>query len=273
MSRNCTPQEAEAGAAAHHGSDTTRTPADGALGGAAFEVDAATPSCRRIFERGEHLLVGVSAGNSYFSAERVGALLSWAVPRFERIDVVYVDTHMDTMLEALGYPPASVRKRVKAQLKDVRRRLRRGVEAAPGAADSVVVRPLSEYVPLPAYAEALRSVDRLLGEDEELMHACEEQVTDFYKDRADGTALVSSESEMFEAGMAYVRAEFPFFLNTPEMTGARSSVTCYHKMMPIAKALFREGSPIPRHPEQGFIVVRPTGPGTEEGEVAGAPGV
>ncbi|WP_017593947.1 tRNA-dependent cyclodipeptide synthase [Nocardiopsis potens] len=265
MSRNCTSREAGAEAAAHHGSDTTRTSADRPLGGAAFEVDAATPSCRRIFERGDHLLIGVSAGNSYFSAERVGGLLSWAVPRFERIDVVYVDTHIDTMLEALGYPPASVRKRVKTQLKDLRRRLRRGVEAAPGAAGSVAVRPLSEYVPLPAYAAALESVDRLLGEDEVLRHACEEQVTDFYKDRADGTALVSSESEMFEAGMAYVRAEFPFFLNTPEMAGVGSSVTCYHKMMPIAKALFREESPIPRHPGQGFIVVRPTDPAPQEG--------
>jgi len=98
-----------------------------------FEVHPVTRSCRRIFEHGDHLLIGVSAGNSYFSAERMSTLLHWAQSRFDRIDVLYVDTHIDTMLEAQGSSPAQAAKHARSRLRDLRRRIRRAVENAAGS--------------------------------------------------------------------------------------------------------------------------------------------
>ncbi|MEV6732488.1 MULTISPECIES: tRNA-dependent cyclodipeptide synthase [unclassified Streptomyces] len=38
--------------------------------GASFEVLPFTRTCRHIREDGDHVLIGVSPGNSYFSADR-----------------------------------------------------------------------------------------------------------------------------------------------------------------------------------------------------------
>ncbi|WP_406512775.1 tRNA-dependent cyclodipeptide synthase [Streptomyces sp. NBC_00161] len=48
---------------------------------ASFEVLPFTRTCRHIWEDGDHVLIGVSPGNSYFGAERIGSLAGWAVTR------------------------------------------------------------------------------------------------------------------------------------------------------------------------------------------------
>ncbi|MEW2454075.1 tRNA-dependent cyclodipeptide synthase [Streptomyces albus] len=237
-----------------------------------FEVHPVTRSCRRIFEHGDHLLIGVSAGNSYFSAERMSTLLHWAQSRFDRIDVLYVDTHIDTMLEAQGSSPAQAAKHARSRLKDLRRRIRRAVENAAGASAAITVRSLSECTSLAGYTAVQPTIDRLLAQDTYLMQACREQVAALLGEGAGKPEDLDADSAVFKAGMAYIRAEFPFLLNTPQIVGARSSVTCYHKLMPVVEAVYRGREEATRHPQQGFIVVRPTDRNPREREMTSASG-
>ncbi|MFE4591298.1 tRNA-dependent cyclodipeptide synthase [Streptomyces laurentii] len=222
-----------------------------------FDVLPATAMCRRILKRGDHVLIGVSTGNSYFNQERLGALLVWAERHFSLVDVIYVDTHIDTMLMARGLTPDEARRRTKSMLKDVRRRIRRALERVAGAEpERFRVGALSEYVTLPAYQEVLRRADPDLGGDGLLVRAAEEQVRDLLMSQAESPPASVSAAE-WDAGLAYLRAELPFLLDTPAILGVPSSVACYHKSMPVVRELFQGLGSLDRNPRQGFLVVRP----------------
>jgi tRNA-dependent cyclodipeptide synthase len=225
-----------------------------------FDVLPLTAMCRRVFERGDHVLIGVSTGNSYFNQERLGALLVWAERHFSLIDVMYVDTHIDTMLEARGLGPDEARRRTKSMLKDVRRRIRRALErVAETERARFRVRALSEYETLPGYQEVLRRAEPDLDGSGFLARAAGEQVHDLLMSQAPGPPEPASAAQ-WDAGLAYLRAELPFLLNTPAILDVPSSVACYHKSMPVVEELFQGLGSLDRDPRQGFLVVRPPAP-------------
>lgn len=121
-----------------------------------FDVRPVTRTCRKVLERGDHALIGVSAGNGYFSQERLGALLGWAGGLFSGVDILYVDTHIDTMDAASGCTPREAVGRAKAAVKDVRRRIRRALETVEGSAAVFTVRALSQCLALPGYQAVQR---------------------------------------------------------------------------------------------------------------------
>lgn len=57
-----------------------------------------------IAREGAHAVIGVSSGNSYFSAQRVIDLARWGAANFAQIDLIYTDLFVGEMFEALGYP-------------------------------------------------------------------------------------------------------------------------------------------------------------------------
>ncbi|ASU79038.1 tRNA-dependent cyclodipeptide synthase [Actinopolyspora erythraea] len=67
-----------------------------------FVVDPVTSNCRSISERGEHVVFGVSPGNSYFNVALLTDLLGWMSGVFSRIDVVVPDSGIEHTYHALG---------------------------------------------------------------------------------------------------------------------------------------------------------------------------
>ncbi|MEV3873412.1 tRNA-dependent cyclodipeptide synthase [Streptomyces sp. NPDC049906] len=223
-----------------------------------FDVMPVTGTCRRVLERGDHALIGVSTGNSYFSQDRLGSLLVWAEQRFSLVDVVYVDTHIDAMLTATGLEPAQARSRTKSMLKDVRRRIRRALEMTSGAAHGRIrARPLSEYLQLPQYKTVLARLEPTLGADGPLAESAAAQVRELLVSHVPDSAEPDLADAQMQAGLAYLRAELPFLLDTPAILDVPSSVTCYHKLMPVVQEMFGGLGSLHRNPRQGFLVVRP----------------
>ncbi|WP_026123049.1 tRNA-dependent cyclodipeptide synthase [Nocardiopsis halotolerans] len=218
-----------------------------------FEVQPFTEACRRLLVRGEHALVGVSAGNSYFSQQRIAQLLCWAQRRFAAVDLLYVDLHLDTMYRASGGGGGHASARASRAVRDVRRRIRRAVESvATGTvtgAGTVRVRALSQCVDLPGYQAVRQRIDREIAIDSGIRRACEEHV------RCLLGAQPDPDGARLRAGLAYLGAELPFLLSTPEVLGVSSSVSCYHTLLPVLSRLWEVTSCA--HPGQGHVVVRP----------------
>jgi len=224
-----------------------------------FVVRALTDDCERVFDRGEHALIGISAGNSYFSQQRIALLLDWAGRRFAAIDLLYVDLHVDAMFRASGCTRERAASRANRSVKDVRRRVRRAVESlAPDLGERVRVRALSDCTDLLGYREVARRVDLELARNPRVLGACEAHVRQVLGPQPDpdGAAMA--------AGLAYLRAELPFLLSTPEVLGVPSSTCCYHVPMPVLRSL--RGVTSCFHPGQGHVVVQPA----EEDELTGA---
>lgn len=215
-------------------------------------------SCRRILERGEHALVGVSAGNSYFDQERLTALLEWTRRTFAGVDVVYVDTHIDTMLVADGRTPEYAARSARSTVKDVRRRIRRAVERVDPDGLRIRVRALSELLDTPEYREVRRRTDRALAEDAGFAATCEEMVGQVLQHRmGPGSGATTAH---WEAGLGYVRAEAPLFVDAPAVFNVPSSMVCYHMNTPISAHLVQPDSTFRAAPGHGYVIVRPSTP-------------
>jgi cyclo(L-tyrosyl-L-tyrosyl) synthase len=218
-----------------------------------FEALPFSESCRGVFERGEHLLIGVSPGNSYFSHQRISQLVRWGREFFAAVDVVYADLHVDAQYTAHGYPPEQAQRRAAKEVKATYRRIQRGVLDADRS--SVRVHALSDFLPEPAYERLHLAVLDALGGDREFREATEGMARGFLKARLD-EGLAPSEEQLAD-GVRYIAAELPFFLDTPALLGVPSSIACYHVELPLTPVLFGRREGLRAAAGQGYAVVRP----------------
>ncbi|MBW5486547.1 tRNA-dependent cyclodipeptide synthase [Streptomyces bambusae] len=222
---------------------------------ASFEVLPFTRTCRHIWEDGDHVLIGVSPGNSYFSAERIAALAQWATTRFAQVDFVYADLHVDRMFAAFGYTPEHAEKRATKEIKAVRRRILKGVEEAAPEQAEIRVRALSEFQDNPVYRLLHRRVLHFLDTDDEFRKGCEQMALHFV-----GSKLPEGESitdGQLQVCFDYMAAELPFFVDTPSILGVPSSVAAYHVRMPLTEVLYGRGGGLRATRNQAYAVVRP----------------
>ncbi|MEU5418456.1 tRNA-dependent cyclodipeptide synthase [Streptomyces sp. NPDC001407] len=221
-----------------------------------MHAEPLSDGCQRIWQRGEHALIGISAGNSYFNQERLTALLEWAGNSFREVDVVYVDTHIDTMLIADGRTPESAMRSVKATLKDVRRRIRRALERLGPEAARFRVRALSELMELPVYQAVRKQTDQAIEDDREFSSICEAMVQEIVQSRPGAEGEVTPEH--LRAGLSYVQAEAPLFADSPSIFEVSTSVVLYHMKTPISEYLAQQPTGFRAAPGQAFVVVKPS---------------
>ncbi|MFF1869698.1 tRNA-dependent cyclodipeptide synthase [Kitasatospora herbaricolor] len=225
-----------------------------------FEAQPFSPRCQAIWRRGDHLLIGVSPGNSYFGPQRISELVSWSTEFFAAVDIVYADLHVEVQYQAFDRPPEQARRRAAKEIKATARRIRRGVEESgrPG----VGVHPLSSFADDPVYQRLHRSVLDALRTDPVLREAAEGMARSFLAARL-GEGLPPTE-EQLAAGLRYIAAELPFFLDTPALLRVPSSVSCYHVQLPLTPVLFGRDAGLRAAAGQGYAVVR-------QAAVAGVP--
>ncbi|GHB49781.1 cyclo(L-tyrosyl-L-tyrosyl) synthase [Streptomyces xanthochromogenes] len=222
----------------------------------AFTVQPFTRSCHHIWDEGDHVLIGVSPGNSYFSAGRITELVRWASARFSRIDIVYADLHVADLFSALGYERDHAARRASKELKAVRRRILRGIEDADPQGTPVDVHGLSEFAGNPVYELLHRRVRHFLSTDPHFRAGCEHMAAHFLATKV-GEPAVSA--EQLSACLDYIVAELPFFLDTPGILGVPSSVSCYHAPIPLTELLYAKGGGLRASRNQAYAVVRPEG--------------
>ncbi|GAB3441482.1 tRNA-dependent cyclodipeptide synthase [Streptomonospora sediminis] len=213
-----------------------------------FHVEPFTRSCRRLLARGEHAVIGVSAGNGYFTQARLVRLLGWAHRNFATVEVIYPDRHLADMHVASGCSPERASRRATRAVRDVRRRIRRAVEGT-AATGRTRVRALSQCEELPGYQTARRRLDHEAATNPRVQRACEDHVRWLLGAEPD------PDCAKLRAGLAYLRAELPFLLSTPEVLGVPSSVSCYHTLLPVLPRLRSVSACF--HPNQGHVVVCP----------------
>lgn len=231
-----------------------------------FVAEPLTQRCRLIWQRGEHALIGVSSGNSYFSRERLTGLLNWARRHFGLVDVVYADLHIDTTLAAFGCPEDQAGRRGRKRVTDVRRRIRQAVESADGSTTRCRVRALSEFTAQPEYQAVRAWTDHALETDREFAGVCEDMVRRYLASYQGGSGE-DIDARKMNAGLSYLRAELPFFVDTPAILDVPSSVSCYHRSAPLVRQLYTRGRGLAAAPNQAFMVVRPvTGADSSGGE-------
>lgn len=217
-----------------------------------FKVEPFTPHCEVIRAAGDHAVIGVSPGNSYFSARRVHDLARWGLALFERVDFVYTDLYVAEMYEASGYPPDDARRKAVKNLRGVRAKVHGAVQAVDPGRTRLRAHAMSDFRDNPAYREIHEHLSLRLATDDEFRTTCAKLVGSYL----DGKVRAATDAQR-EVCLAYVCAEAPLFLDTPAILGVPSSLNCYHQLLPMAELLYARGAGLRASRNQGHAIVTP----------------
>ncbi|MEU5216247.1 tRNA-dependent cyclodipeptide synthase [Streptomyces sp. NPDC020807] len=214
-----------------------------------------TDHCRVIAEEGAHVVIGVSPGNSYFTAQRLHELTRWGTDHFDQVDLVYTDLHVADMYEALGYGPDEARRKAVKNLRGVRAKVGAAAAEADPTGLRVRARGMSEFRDLPAYQELHRQVVAAVDGDPVVRETCDALTGIFLA----GKLAPGQEATTLQKAVcrAYICAEVPLFLDTPAILGVPSSLNCYHQALPLADLLYARGTGLRASRNQGHGILTP----------------
>lgn len=221
---------------------------------APFSTEPLTDNCRRVFDLGEHALIGVSPGNSYFSQELLTNLFHWTALRFSRIDVVIPDCAQQDTFLALGYPYRRARKKAWEEGSRIRNRVLRAWEATGMTSRPFAAHRLSHLIAHPAYQQLLERTEQEWARDAALRESYLAVAYPVLRGLLQGAAPTREQAEL---AARYLIAETPLLLGTPDIFGVTSSVAFYHKRIGFIDAIYAGRSSLHAHPDQGFVIVQP----------------
>ncbi|MEU5576502.1 tRNA-dependent cyclodipeptide synthase [Streptomyces huasconensis] len=236
----------------HHGIAVTSSGPFSADDNREFSVTPLTDNCRRVYEQGRHIVVGISHGNSYFSVGLLTRLLGWSQERFDEVDVIIPDDAFRENLAVLGYPPERAARKSRQESNAIRNRVTRAAAALP-ASTGIRVHLLSDLLDNPVYRAHRLRAEEALRTDCGLLDACLGMSR-----RALRTNLGGKEptEEQVRAGARYPLAELPFFLGSADIFGVASSLCFYHTPIPLADYLFRNRASLAPSIRQGYATIQ-----------------
>ncbi len=220
-----------------------------------FEVRPYTSHCQVIRAEGDHAVIGISPGNSYFSGRRIIDLARWGTANFREVDLVYTDLYVAEMYETLGYTADDARRKAVKNLRGVRAKVTGAVEAVGPQGGRLRAHAMSDFQGNPAYQVLHRRLSALLDTDPEFRATCDALVDSFLSAKVlDGKAATARQREVC---LQYVCAEAPLFLDSPAILEVPSSLNCYHQLLPMAELLYSRGSGLRASRNQGHAIVTP----------------
>ncbi|MEV6560514.1 tRNA-dependent cyclodipeptide synthase [Nocardia sp. NPDC051756] len=220
-----------------------------------FLVQPFTRHCQIVQHDGDHAVIGVSPGNSYFSGQRIRDLARWGLAHFGRVDIVYTDVYVAEMFSAMGYSEPDARRKADKNIRGVRAKIVAAVDDMDPARKRLSAKAMSEFRSNQAYRDLHADLLRRSADDEEFRTVCAELVARFLSSKAqDGVAPTPRQHEVC---LDYIRAEVPLFLDTPAILGVPSSLNCYHQLLPMAELLYARGSGLRASRNQGHAIVTP----------------
>lgn len=198
----------------------------------------------------EHVVIGVSPFNSFFSEERLVHLFRWAMANFKEW-VVFSPTGLSYYtLCAIGYSEQKARQKTKRQDNYLKNKLFRvlnflgfsKMEAASKLLD------MNKLILNPKYQELFEACVEKFEIDHAFMEGCL-SASRWVLSKNESAGLVDSTA--LKIASQYFLAELPLFLDTPFLLDVKSSIFAYPSMPDYLKYLYIEGEII--SPNQGFF--------------------
>lgn len=220
-----------------------------------FTVEPFTEASRLIWERRQHVVLGVSPGNSYFQVSRLTGLLGWLCAEFEQVDVVIPDSALEQTYRALGYDPQRAAKKARGEINVLHNRVARAWADAGGPREDDGLHRMSDLASDAVYREKLAECEQALKEDGLLWDTCADLTREVLTARGHDGPLTA---DQVERGMRYLTAELPFFLASSDIFTVPSSLNFYHRELSLAELVFSGRSKLQPSPRQGYATIRPT---------------
>ncbi len=221
-----------------------------------------TEHCAEPLSRAEHVCLGVSPFNSYFTVDRIADLARWAMSGFDRFHFFVPDGPSAFTMEALGYDPVRAARKAQRQGNYTRNKIVRALQQVCPSDPDTLILDSAVLDTDSVYLGLLSEAHRRFAVDPEFAEQCL-YATGWVLDRR----LPEGEHptrEQLRSAVRYFLAELPMFIGTVAVAGVGSSVFAYHQRVGFLERLYRGELSWRPLPGQGFVVLEQAVPQRSE---------
>lgn len=219
----------------------------------AWGVAPLTANCAHILASRDHVCLGISPFNSYFTRARIAELTRWAANEFTEVQFHLPDEPSEYTLRALGFTADKARRRAHENGSKMRNRIRDGLDSAD--LDGLHARVLDwKFLSAnSAFLDLHKRTHYLFDTDRVFRALCLDTTRDVLRHRLpDG---IEPDQRQCDIAVEYFIADIPLLLDTPAIVGSPSSLYAYHRTIPFIEALFNRELPLRPHPAQGYLIL------------------
>lgn len=194
--------------------------------------------CEEILHKREHVLVGVSPLNSYYSEANILTLLKWAKDNFSSFHILTADTLFKKNFLALGYTELKSLQKTRSHWNLLKNKILRCLSSLGYSQEESLEKIIAMNGKLPnspAYSDIKDRFLEKFNTDKSFKELCLEsskEVLKSYSKNVDSASL--------EIAANYLLEEIPFYIDTPAMLNVPSSLMVYHRAIPFFTSLYKE---------------------------------
>jgi cyclo(L-tyrosyl-L-tyrosyl) synthase len=210
-----------------------------------LSIQCIDKASEEIFKRGQHVVVGISSSNSYYSEKNIYNTIQWAKENFKDLLVFAADGISYYNFLSRGYTEKEAQKKTKHQDGLMRNRIFRSFDALDIPREKLI---LWEDKKLdPNYQKLADFYAQETVQNMEFMNIID-HVIHSIKLPIKGDGVINK-----EIAMRYAILELPFLLHTISLFDVPESCFIYHENNPFMDYIYTEGRF--RDKGQGFMAV------------------
>jgi cyclo(L-tyrosyl-L-tyrosyl) synthase len=221
-----------------------------------ISVEPISLQSRNIRDRGEHVVLGISPFNAYFTEERIRELAAWGRQHFKAMHLFVPDVPSIFTLRAMGYTESRARKKAHRQAKYLVNKIHSALEALgfPAKSTDEIILTWEKLASNPRYQALLQQAKDIYCTDGEFQHDCRSEVLRVLKNRSEPPETISPDA--LDVVAEYFLCEMPLFVDTPTILAQNSSIFAYRECIPLLCKLFLGEYRFRASDQQGFVVVK-----------------
>jgi cyclo(L-tyrosyl-L-tyrosyl) synthase len=212
-----------------------------------MELRGVTRECDRLWANGATALIGISPFNSYFSAERIRAIIEFCERGGRPVALFVPDDVTRYTLQARGYSEEEAVRKTRRQIRYLRNKIDQAIQTR-----GLPVFDCRTLESNSAYRERLAATLGRFKDDDPFRRACLETTRWVLSAKEDEP--VAPEAAML--GVNYLLAELPLFFNSPDILGESQVVFIYHQCPSMVVGAYEDRARSRISPGQGFGVLR-----------------
>lgn len=221
-----------------------------------ISVEPISLQSQNICDRGEHVVLGISPFNAYFTEDRIRKLAAWGREHFNAMHLFVPDVRSIFTLRAMGYSESRARKKAHSQANYLVNKIHRALETLDFPTESIdeIILTWEKLSPNPGFQALLQQAKELYRTNGEFHHDCRSEVLRVLKNRPDPPETIAPDA--LDVAAEYFLCEMPLFVDTPTILGQNSSVFAYRECIPLLRKLFLGEFLFRVSDRQGFVVVK-----------------
>jgi cyclo(L-tyrosyl-L-tyrosyl) synthase len=202
-----------------------------------ISIHPLTENCENIYQKKEHICLGISPFNSLFSEEYLTAIIRFALQNFKSFHIFLPDEPTIFTLEALGYSKDESRKKMRKQINWLRNKILKALSANNLEDGDRFILDWAVLSRNEVYLDELKKVRSAFETDANFKAVCMDGSRWVLQNKLPENELTESK---FLTAANYLLAEFPLFARTNEILGIETSLFCYHQSIDLLECLYRQ---------------------------------